>query len=100
LIAESATFALKAGLCVRRVRFVMFAPDPRQHRCCQAGNPPIDLSEFPEPSLPAYGQRLASLIARAAFQPIEGAGHMPMLEAEEAFTTAVESFLGLEENRR
>jgi pimeloyl-ACP methyl ester carboxylesterase len=49
---------------------------------------------------PAYGQRLASLIARAAFQPIEGAGHMPMLEAEDAFTAAVESFLGAEENRR
>jgi hypothetical protein len=44
LIAASATFALKAGLCVRRVRFVMFAPDPRQHRRCRAGNPPIALS--------------------------------------------------------
>jgi plastocyanin len=29
----------------------MFAPDPRQHRRCQAGNPPIALSEFPEPPL-------------------------------------------------
>ncbi|MCX7379822.1 MAG: hypothetical protein NTY94_24080, partial [Alphaproteobacteria bacterium] len=46
-----ATFALKAGLCIRRVRFVMFAPDLRQHRRCQAGKPLIELSEFPEPAL-------------------------------------------------
>ncbi len=43
---------------------------------------------------PAYGQRLASLIPNAGFQAIEGAGHMPMLEAEDAFTAAVTSFLG------
>src|SRR3954454_2034303 len=41
LIAASATFALKAPLCVRRVRFVILAPDPRQLRRCQAGNPLI-----------------------------------------------------------
>jgi hypothetical protein len=29
----------------------MLSPGPRQHRRCQAGNPVIDLSEFPEPSL-------------------------------------------------
>jgi len=52
LIADSATFALKAGLWVRLVRFVMFAPDPRQHCRRQAGNPPIGLSEFPRPPLP------------------------------------------------
>jgi len=45
-------FALRPGLCVRRVRFVMLAPDMRQHRPCQAGEPVIDLSEFPEPLLP------------------------------------------------
>jgi restriction system protein len=57
---------LKAGLCVRRIRFVMFAPDPRQHRCCQAGNPPIDLSEFPEPSLPpAFFERLVVQLLQA-----------------------------------
>jgi hypothetical protein len=51
LIAASATFALKPGLWVRLVRFVMLSPGPQQHRRCQAGNPLIDLSEFPEPSL-------------------------------------------------
>jgi hypothetical protein len=50
-MAASATFALKPGLCVRRVRFVIIAPDPRQHRRCQAGNPLIRLPEFPEPAL-------------------------------------------------
>jgi hypothetical protein len=29
----------------------MLSPGPRQHRRCQAGNPVIELSEFPEPSL-------------------------------------------------
>src|SRR3954447_25039559 len=51
LIAASATFALKAPLCVRRVRFVILAPDPRQLRRCQAGNPLIGLSGIPEPPL-------------------------------------------------
>jgi len=41
--------ALKPGLWVRLVRFVMLAPDTRQHCRCQAGNPLIGLSEFPEP---------------------------------------------------
>ncbi len=43
---------------------------------------------------PAYATRLASLIPNAAFHPIEDAGHLPMLEAEEAFSNAVNSFLG------
>jgi hypothetical protein len=42
---------LKPGLCVRRVRFVIIAPDPRHRRRCQAENPLIGLSEFPEPPL-------------------------------------------------
>jgi len=42
---------LKAGLWVRLVRFVMFAPDPRQHCRRQAENLPIGLSEFPRPPL-------------------------------------------------
>ena len=62
LIAAKATFALKPGLCVRRVRFVMFAPDPRQHRRCQAGNPPIALSELREP--PLTDMALSELVRR------------------------------------
>lgn len=45
---------------------------------------------------PAYGQRLASLIPNAAFQAIEGAAHMPMVETPAAFDQAVGSFLGAE----
>lgn len=45
---------------------------------------------------PAYGQRLASLIPNAAFQAIEGAAHMPMIETPEAFDHALGSFLGAE----
>src|SRR3954453_22931527 len=51
LRAANATFALKAGLCVRRVRFVMLAPDPRHHRRFQADPPLIALSEFGQPPL-------------------------------------------------
>ena len=54
-MAAKAPFALKPGLCVRRVRFVMLAPDMRQHRRRQAGKPVIDLSEFPEPLLGDIG---------------------------------------------
>jgi hypothetical protein len=43
---------LKAGVWFRRVRFVMISPDSRQPRCrCQAENPLILLSRFPEPAL-------------------------------------------------
>ena len=42
----------------------------------------------------AYGRRLASLIGNAAFHPIAGAGHMPMLEAENAFVGAVAAVQG------
>lgn len=45
---------------------------------------------------PAYGQRLAALVPNGAFHPIEGAGHMPMLEAEDAFIDAVSAFLGVD----
>jgi hypothetical protein len=51
LIAANATFALKPGLCVRRTRFVILAPDPRHLHRCQAEKPLIGLSEFPEPLL-------------------------------------------------
>src|SRR5690242_14747215 len=51
LMAANATFALNAGLCVRRVRFVMLAPDPRHHRRLQADFPLIALSEFGQPPL-------------------------------------------------
>src|SRR3954465_344240 len=51
LRAANATFALKAGLCVRRVRFVMLAPDPRHYRRFQADPPLIALSEFGQPPL-------------------------------------------------
>jgi hypothetical protein len=53
LIAASATFALKPGLCVRRARFVILAPDLRHLRRCQAETPLTGLSEFPEPPLTA-----------------------------------------------
>ena len=32
LMAARATFALKAGVCVRRNRLLMASPDPRAHR--------------------------------------------------------------------
>src|SRR5215218_7849753 len=58
LIAASATFALKPGLCVRHARFVILAPDLRHLRRCQADTPLIGLSEFPEPPLGDAGARL------------------------------------------
>src|SRR3954447_6100525 len=51
LRAANATFALKPGLWVRRIRFVMLAPDPRHHRRFQADPPLIALSEFGQPPL-------------------------------------------------
>src|SRR3954470_3780546 len=50
-MAANATLALKAGACVRRVRFVIVAPDPRHSRRSQAGFPLNELSEFGRPPL-------------------------------------------------
>jgi hypothetical protein len=46
---KGAISGVHVRLCVRRVRFVIVSPDPRQLRRCQAGNPLIGLSESPEP---------------------------------------------------
>ena len=54
LIAARATFALKLGLYVLRVQFLMLSPDPPQHHRCQAGNPLLGLSEFLEIALFAW----------------------------------------------
>src|SRR5271165_6333656 len=50
-MAANATFALKPGLCVRRTRLVMVAPDTRHSRRSQAETPLIGLSEFGQPPL-------------------------------------------------
>src|SRR4051812_18463367 len=50
-MAASATFALKAGLCVRRARRVIVTPDMRHSRRSQADFPLIGLSEFAQPPL-------------------------------------------------
>src|SRR5205823_2561952 len=50
-MAASATFALNAGLWLRRARLDIIAPDLRHLRRAQAEIPLIDLSEFARPSL-------------------------------------------------
>src|SRR3954470_4832590 len=45
-MAARATFALKAGLCVRRARLAIVTPDMRHSRRSQADFPLIGLSEF------------------------------------------------------
>src|SRR3954447_15356741 len=50
-MAARATFALKAGLCVRRARLAIVAPDLRHSRRSQADFPLIGLSEFGQPPL-------------------------------------------------
>jgi hypothetical protein len=88
----SATFALKAGPCVRRVRFVILAPDPRRLRRCQAGNPLIGLSEFPEPSLPRVagrcGQGLHQRLPAAAAAAHERSGVTAEMAAGARLSTA------------
>src|SRR3954452_10500282 len=50
-MAARATFALKAGLCVRRARLAIVTPDMRHSRRSQADFPLIGLSEFAQPPL-------------------------------------------------
>jgi pimeloyl-ACP methyl ester carboxylesterase len=42
---------------------------------------------------PAYAEELASLIPNASTKIIDGAGHYPQIEQEDAFTEAVEGFI-------
>src|SRR5689334_18073967 len=63
LMAAKATFALKAGACVRRTRLVIVAPDQRHSRRSQAELPLIDLSEFGQPP-----QRASTLAIGAALR--------------------------------
>jgi hypothetical protein len=53
-MAASATFALKAGLCIRRARRVIVTPDRRHSRRSQADLSLIELSEFARPPLNTY----------------------------------------------
>lgn len=46
---------------------------------------------------PAYGMALAGLIPDARFELISGAGHLPMIEAEEQFFARLEDFMDLPE---
>src|SRR5271166_4334030 len=78
-MAANATFALKPGLCVRRTRLVMVAPDTRHSRRSQAETPLIGLSEFGQPPLFLIGERendggplYLNLGAPFAGQPIHG----------------------------
>src|ERR1700712_3787801 len=72
LIAASATLALKDGAWVRRVRLVMFAPDPRHPRRSQAEIPPIGLPEFGV--LPQI-----AWIASESHRYLLGSTHLPIL---------------------
>src|SRR3954454_8490043 len=60
LMAATATFALKAGWCVRRARLAIVTPDMRHSRRSQADFPLIGLSEFAQPPLPAWARRLSA----------------------------------------
>src|SRR5260370_40178890 len=53
-MAASATFALNAGLWLRRARLDIIAPDLRHPRPAQAEIPLIDLSEFAQPALSTW----------------------------------------------
>src|SRR4051812_11594062 len=71
-MAASATLALKAGACVRRVRFVIVAPDPRHSRRSQAGFPLNELSEFGRPPLSAAraaGRQVLPRLLRLSLLP-------------------------------
>src|SRR2546423_1768205 len=56
-MAASATFALNAGLWLRRARLDIIAPDLRHPRRAQAEIPLTDLSEFAQPPLSPVSSR-------------------------------------------
>src|SRR3954453_23419031 len=65
-MAASATFALNAGLCVRRARLAIVTPDLRHSRRLQAETPLIDLSEFGQPALGTQPEHMPSAHRRYA----------------------------------
>src|SRR3954471_11070659 len=80
-MAASATLALKAGACVRRVRFVIIAPDPRHSRRSQAGFPLNELSEFGQPPLVMLGRSNASPLRVSDGPAVRRVGRRPAILA-------------------
>src|SRR3954447_2874158 len=68
-MAASATFALNAGLCVRRARLAIVTPDLRHSRRLQAETPLTDLSEFGQPALSpvVHGRRKLAIPRRPSW---------------------------------
>src|SRR2546421_6685638 len=72
-MAARATFALKAGAWVRRIRLAIVAPDLRHSRRSQAELPLIDLSEFGRP--PLLSLKTSAQNSPNPQEPVQGGGN-------------------------
>src|SRR3954471_15570787 len=77
-MAARATFALKAGFCVRRARLAIVTPDMRHSRRSQADFPLIGLSEFAQPPLlrhDRFPMRQNTWKRRSCLQDLQSPAH-------------------------
>src|SRR5271167_2861131 len=64
-MAASATFALKAGVCIRRARLLMVSPDSQANLARrQAETPLIALYRFPGPALSGDSHRRCKIVTK------------------------------------
>lgn len=92
-LMQDMALGLGEGIYLRQCRALQRRPD-QQRTLRRAIVPTLLLAGEADTLLPLRRQEFArDLMAQSVLKVIEGAGHLPMLEAPDAVTTAIEGFL-------
>ncbi len=92
-LMQDMALGLGEGVYMRQCRALQRRPD-QQRTLRRATVPALFLAGLADTLLPLRRQEFArDLMPSSALKLIEDAGHLPMLEAPEAVTTAIEGFL-------
>ncbi|NEX47277.1 alpha/beta fold hydrolase [Pseudotabrizicola algicola] len=92
-LMQDMALGLGEGVYMRQCRALQRRPD-QQRTLRRATVPALFLAGLADTLLPLRRQEFArDMMPTSALKLIEGAGHLPMLEAPEAVTAAIEGFL-------